>query len=188
MPKISEIEFTPNPDARKFVLKEPLTFGVARSFESAQEAVNDSLGSKLFNIPHIINVFYVDNWVTVTQDGQVDWRDLQKEIAIPIREAPAAENDSINAEEAARWLEEDENLSSSDREKLDQIKEILDIEVRPYLQGDGGDIFVVGLMDKVLQVHYQGACGSCPSSLTGTLAGIQSLVNRIDPELEVIAV
>ena len=38
------------------------------------------------------------------------------------------------------------------------------------------------------QVHYQGACGSCPSSLTGTLSGIQYLVQRIDPNLEVVAV
>ena len=71
---------------------------------------------------------------------------------------------------------------------MNQIREILDLEVRPYLQGDGGDLFVVGLEDKVLQVHYQGACGSCPSSLSGTLAGIQNLVNRVDPDLQVIAV
>jgi Fe-S cluster biogenesis protein NfuA len=38
------------------------------------------------------------------------------------------------------------------------------------------------------QVHYQGACGSCPSSISGTLAGIEGLVRQIDPALEVIAV
>ena len=50
MPKIAEIEFTPNPDARKFVLKEPLTFGVVRSYESAAEASVDDLSSRLFKI------------------------------------------------------------------------------------------------------------------------------------------
>ncbi len=31
MPKIAEIEDTPNPNAMKFTLKEPLTWGVTRS-------------------------------------------------------------------------------------------------------------------------------------------------------------
>ncbi len=188
MPKIAEIEFTPNPDARKFVLKEPLTFGIVRSYESAVEASGDDLGSRLFGIPHVINVFYVDNWVTVTQDGGADWSELQREIAVPIREASAAKDETYQAQKAAEWLDEDESLSETDKEKLEQIKEILDIEVRPYLQGDGGDLYIVGLIDNILQVHYQGACGSCPSSMTGTLAGIQSLVNRVDPNLEVVAV
>ncbi len=37
--------------------------------------------------------------------------------------------------------------------------------------------------------RYQGACGSCPSSLTGTLMGIESLIrDEIDPEIEIVAV
>ena len=34
MPKIAEIEPTPNPNAMKFVLKEPLTWGISRSYGS----------------------------------------------------------------------------------------------------------------------------------------------------------
>ena len=105
MPKIAEIEFTPNPDARKFVLKEPLTFGVARSYESAAEASGDDLSSRLFKIPHVINVFYVDNWVTVTQDGEADWSELQREIAVPIREAPVAKDETDQAQKAASFIE-----------------------------------------------------------------------------------
>ena len=44
MPKIAEVEYTPNPNARKFVLKEPLTWGIARSFDhagAAEAAVDD---------------------------------------------------------------------------------------------------------------------------------------------------
>ena len=79
-------------------------------------------------------------------------------------------------------------LSDEDKEKLQRIREVIDMEIRPYLQGDGGDLHIVGLEQNYLQVHYQGACGSCPSSLTGTLSGIQYLVQRIDPNLEVVAV
>ena len=69
MPKIADLEYTPNPNARKFVLKEPLTSGLARSFENGEQAQRDELATKLFAIPHVTNVFYIDNWITVTQDG-----------------------------------------------------------------------------------------------------------------------
>lgn len=192
MPKIADLEYTPNPNARKFVLKEPLTNGLARSFESAEQAQRDELATKLFAIPHVSNVFYIDNWITVTQDGEADWQNLLREVATPIREAPAAEKASEEFAKAAAWLAEDEGggatLSDSDKLKLEQINELLDEEVRPFLQGDGGDLYVVGLEGSTLKVHYQGACGTCPSSISGTLAGIEGLVRRIDPEMEVIAV
>ena len=38
MPKIAEIEDTPNPNAVKFILMEPLTWGITRSYDSAEQA------------------------------------------------------------------------------------------------------------------------------------------------------
>src|SRR5262245_9458774 len=188
MPKIAEIEPTPNPNALKFVLKEPLTWGVSRSYASAAEAKEDPLAAALFDIEHVSNVFYVDHWITVTQDGKADWNELKRKVAGPIREAPAADADSEKyAAQAASGVNL-ENLSEADREKLDRINDILDEQVRPYLQGDGGDRYVVGLDSTKLLVHYQGACGSCPSSISGTLAGIENLVRQIEPEIEVVAV
>ncbi|MEE8222499.1 MAG: NifU family protein, partial [Nitrosomonadaceae bacterium] len=65
--------------------------------------------------------------------------------------------------------------------------ELLDEEIRPYLQGDGGDLHVLGIKDNVLSVHYQGACGTCPSSISGTLRGIENLLRSIEPDIEVVA-
>ncbi len=37
--------------------------------------------------------------------------------------------------------------------------------------------------------RYQGACGSCPSSISGTLMAIEGMVQQeVDPALEVVAV
>ena len=80
------------------------------------------------------------------------------------------------------------DLSPEDQQRLEKINELLDEQIRPYLQGDGGDLHVLGLDRNRLTVHYQGACGSCPSSLSGTLAGIENLVKSIEPDIEVIAV
>jgi NFU1 iron-sulfur cluster scaffold homolog, mitochondrial len=186
MPKIAEIEGTPNPNAMKFILKEPLTWGITRSYDDAKQAQNDPLASALFGVEHVTNVFYVDHWITVTQDGGADWHDLTRKLADPIRAAPAADEQSSAAAAASTAAGAD--LSPEDQHRLDTINELLDEQIRPYLQGDGGDLYVLGLEGNKLTVHYQGACGSCPSSLSGTLAGIENLVKSIEPDIEVIAV
>ena len=186
MPKIAEIEGTPNPNAMKFILKEPLTWGITRSYDNAELAQGDALASQLFEIEHVTNVFYVDHWITVTQDGGADWRDLQRKLAEPIRAAPAADEQSAATADGAVAALAD--LSPEDQLRLDKINELLDEQIRPYLQGDGGDLYVVGLSGNTLSVHYQGACGSCPSSMSGTLVSIEQLLKTIEPDLEVVAV
>jgi Fe-S cluster biogenesis protein NfuA len=188
MPKIAEIEPTPNPNAMKFILKEPLTWGITRSYDSADKAAGDPLAEELFDIEHVTNVFYVDHWITVTQDGGAEWQDLMRKLAVPIREAPAADEQSAQLMQQTESEFDASKMSEADLARLDKINEILDDQIRPYLQGDGGDLHVMGLEGNKLTVHYQGACGSCPSSLSGTLAGIENLVKQIEPDIEVVAV
>ena len=185
MPKIADIETTPNPNARKFILREPLSWGIAHSYENADQAQGDLLASALFAIDHVSNVFYVDRWLTVTQDGQADWEQLLRDIAVPLRAAPAASDQSAAAVFAARSSVAD--LSEADQLRLDEFNEILDRDIRPYLQSDGGDLHVLSLVGNQLVVHYQGACGTCPSSISGTLQAIQNRLRSLEPELDVIA-
>jgi Fe-S cluster biogenesis protein NfuA len=186
MPKIEEIEDTPNPNAKKFTLKEPLTWGITRSYENAGQAKDDALAAALFDIEHVSNVFYVDRWLTVTQDGKADWPELVRKIAEPIRAAPAADEQSAAMVAAATTAIA--GLSPEDQLRLDKINVLLDEQIRPALQGDGGDLSVVGLDGNQLSVHYQGACGTCPSSISGTLRAIENLVQSIEPDIEVVAV
>jgi Fe-S cluster biogenesis protein NfuA len=72
---------------------------------------------------------------------------------------------------------------------LSKIEEIIDENVRPALAGDGGGLEVLAYQDGVLTVHYQGACGSCPSASAGTLYAIQNLLQRmLDPKIQVVSV
>jgi Thioredoxin-like proteins and domains len=185
MPKIAEIEDTPNPNALKFTLREPLTWGLPHSYENAEQAEGDELARALFAIEHVTNVFYVDRWLTVTQDGQADWKELVRKIAVPLRAAPGASEQSAVAAAAARVSFE--HLSERDRDRLDEINLLLEEQIRPYLRGDGGDLHVLGLEGDRLVVHYQGACGTCPSSISGTLRGIENLLRTIEPDIEVVA-
>ena len=84
-----------------------------------------------------------------------------------------------------------ENISeiqAKDSEMLKKINEILDQRVRPALAGDGGGLEVVDLKGNTLFIRYQGACGSCPSSIRGTLVAIENLLKReLDPTIEVVS-
>ena len=107
---------------------------------------------------------------------------------MPIREAPAADEQSAMTLQEAEVSLDPSKMSAEDLARLDKINELLDDQIRPFLQNDGGDVYVVGLEGNKLSVHYQGACGSCPSSLSGTLTGIENLVRQIEPDIEVVAV
>ena len=186
MPKISDIEETPNPNAVKFILREPVSNGVARQYGSAELAENDPLAKSLFDVGHVVSVFYMDRMITVEKDDEGDWDELLPTLAIPIRAAEA-----VNGAAAAAAAAVGGPIAAvaSDDPRLLQINEILDEKVRPALMGDGGYLEIMGLSEHTLSIRYQGACGSCPSSLTGTLMAIESMLKQeVDPELEVIAV
>lgn len=186
MPKISDIEETPNPNAVKFILREPVSNGVARQYGSADLAENDPLAKSLFDVGHVVSVFYMDRMITVEKDEEGDWDELLPALAVPIRAADAV---SSSAAAAAAAVGGPIAALTSDDPRLLKINEILDERVRPALMGDGGYLEVLGLSDHTLSIRYQGACGSCPSSLTGTLMAIESMLKQeVDPELEVIAV
>ena len=183
MPKIKEIERTPNPDAMRFVLGEPLTNGVTKSFENAGDAESNELASALFAIDHVINVYFVDKYVTVTQDGDAVWSELLRQLAPPIREA-STQTDVVEDDEVHATKE----VQESDDPRLVEINKLLDEQVRPYLLADGGGLKILGLDGDRLKVHYQGACGTCPTATSGTLYAIESMVKRIDPEIQVVSV
>ncbi len=63
-------------------------------------------------------------------------------------------------------------------EKVRRIELVLDQQVRPALASDGGGLDLVDLQGDELIVQYHGACGSCSSSIGGTLTFIQDSLNN----------
>jgi Fe-S cluster biogenesis protein NfuA len=185
MPKISDIEETPNPNAVKFILREAVSNSVARQYGAADLAENDPLAKSLFDVGHVVSVFYMDKMITVEKDDEGDWDELLPALAVPIRAAEAVNGGAAAAAAVGGPIA----AVASDDPRLLKINEILDEKVRPALMGDGGYLEIMGLSDHTLSIRYQGACGSCPSSLTGTLMAIESMLKQeVDPELEVVAV
>ncbi len=183
MPKIADIQETPNPNAVKFILKEPVSWGTSHSFKKPEDTENDKLAKSLFAVGNVVSVFYMDKMITVEKTDETDWDDLLPTLAVPIREAEAVQKSAAASVGGAIAV------ATSDDPRLAQINDILDERIRPALAGDGGWLEIVGLTDKTLTIRYEGACGSCPSSLTGTLMAIERMIkDEVDEDLEVIAV
>lgn len=60
-------------------------------------------------------------------------------------------------------------------------------QLRPYLQGDGGDIEFVELTDDlVVKVKLQGACGSCPHAKMTLKQGVEATLKKYVPEIKAV--
>ena len=187
MPKIADIQETPNPNAVKFILKEPVSHGTSHSFDTAEKAENDKLAKSLFDVGDVVSVFYMDKMITVEKTDEAEWDEILPVLAVPIRAAESvASNGNGNA---AKEVGGAIAAALDDNPVVAQINELLDERIRPYLASDGGWLEILDLEDHTLKIRYQGACGSCPSSLTGTLMAIENMIkDEIDPEIEVVAV
>src|SRR5205085_12103313 len=98
MPKIADIQETPNPNAVKFILKEPVSYGTSHSFKSAEFAAEDKLAKSLFELGDVVSVFYMDKMITVEKTDEADWDEILPALAVPIR---AAESVAVQTSAAA---------------------------------------------------------------------------------------
>ena len=174
---------TPNPMAMKYIFNKDVKTKGKITYNGVDECMNNPLAEKLFAIPCITKMHFFENVITVTQNGDWDWDDLEDDFIEIMNENilnhdPDFDDGKVD-EEARR---------ASLPEKVREIEEILDRTVRPGLQGDGGDI-VVKRYDEdenKVYVQYQGACMTCPSSSMGTLMAIKNFLrDEFDPEVEV---
>ena len=176
---VQDVDLTPNPQALKFILNEKLLQRETRSFANKEEAQSDPLAKEIFEIEGVVSVFYMDKFVTIEKQPSMGWGDVQKLFVSLIQKFDKAQ---IPAEEEVAPLSSEE-----ESEMLKTINELLDTRVRPALANDGGGLEVLGFSNNTLTIRYQGACGSCPSAIRGTLVAIENLLKReISPAIEVI--
>ncbi|MCX5653461.1 MAG: NifU family protein [Planctomycetota bacterium] len=57
-------------------------------------------------------------------------------------------------------------------------------EIRPLLQGDGGDIELVGIEGGVVKVRLRGACAGCPGAQMTLKMAVERRMKARIPEIE----
>ena len=179
MLKVLDVDLTPNPQALKFILNEKLLIRETRSFSNIKAASGDPFAKAIFEIDGVVSIFYMDRFVTIEKEAKADWGKIQK----PFIELVKNFDLSLIPQEKII-----EGSSEESTATLKKISDIINLRVKPALAGDGGGLEILGLEEKTLTIRYQGACGSCPSSVRGTLVAIENLLKReVDPEMEVVS-
>lgn len=176
---VEDVDLTPNPHALKFILNQRLLNLETRQFPDKNSANDDPFAKGIFEIDGVASVFYMDKFVTIEKTKDSNWGQIQRPF---IEFLKTFDVNLIPEEKELKVSDESQN------ELLKQINELLDHKVRPALAGDGGGLEVLGLDGNKVMIRYQGACGSCPSAISGTLMAIEGLLRRdINPTLEVIS-
>jgi Fe-S cluster biogenesis protein NfuA len=175
------IQPTPNPNAWKFVLDQPVLNEGKATYADAHEAETSILASSLFQVEGVRQVHFFQNVITITHNFDANPEEIQKNICSVIQTRMPAHNPNLTK------MDEKKIRRANLPPEIQQIEEILDETIRPGLQGDGGDIEVIKYEENKIFVHYQGACGTCPSSTSGTLMAIEGIMReQFNPEVEVI--
>lgn len=75
-------------------------------------------------------------------------------------------------------------------QKIKILEEVIDKEIRPYIELDAGGVKIVELKENgEVHIAYEGACTTCHSSTGSTLTAIQQIIkSRIHPSLTVVPV
>ena len=178
-----EKEMTPNPNALKFIVPNDLTMGSKLTFYSKKDSEDLPLVNYMFDNAAVRQVYIYNNMMTITKAFSEDWENLEPHIAQGFDKYLSNHNPNyqIKSEDTTEKVYTDSHLI--------EINDILDRTIRPNLQMDGGDLDLVEYdqSNKLLKVQYQGACGTCPSSTTGTLYAIENILkDEYDKEINVI--
>ncbi len=177
------IQSTPNPNALKFVLNKSVKTEGNVTYKSAEECEENALAKAVFEIGAFVSeVYFFDNYITVTQDGSGDWDELEQNTRAVILDKIDAHNPDFTLP-VTDQAKKPAVASSPD---LDKINTVLDQTIRPALQMDGGDVQVLEYQDNKVKIFYQGACGTCPSSTMGTMYAIENILKeQFNPDVTV---
>ena len=182
--KVVRTRETPNPNALQFVVNAAILDNGNVSFGNKEEAKDDKMAAALFEKPGILNVYVMENFITVTKDDKTSWVPLKDRVWKSI-------DDTVSIYQSEKKVQlsgvDVVNFAKLDNEKkLQGIEMVLDRSIRTNLAKDGGGVELKGIEGNEVSIHYQGACGSCPTSTSGTLKYIQGqLREQLHPELTV---
>lgn len=176
-----QTEETPNPASLKFIPDGQIVLesGVAEFKNQKQASTQSPLALQLFQVKGVESIFFGRDFVTVTKSEESEWQDLKTEILASIMDFFVS-GKQVMFEKNTKEDVCDEN----DSEVVKQIKELIEIKVRPAVAMDGGDIIYRDFQDGVVLLELRGSCSGCPSSTITLKSGIENMLKHYIPEVE----
>lgn len=182
-----QTEETPNPATLKFIPdgKIVLENGVIEFKNQKQASTKSPLALQLFAITGIEAVMLGKDFITITKSGNSQWEYLKPEIQATIMDFYTTNKpilfENIDNAKSSPKISTSEN---EDSEIVKQIKELIEIKVRPAVAMDGGDITFHSFEDGIVYLALKGSCSGCPSSSITLKNGIENMLKHYIPEVE----
>lgn len=170
-------EVTPNPNTLKFNLNRPLVRTGSMNFPDKEKAKGSKLAETLFGIENVIGVMIGRDFITVTKAPASGWQTLVEPVTTTIKRL--FESGEVLFPDQATAAGGDSGTGDIER----RIIEILDNEIRPAVNMDGGDITFHGYADGIVTLHLQGSCSSCPSAIMTLKMGVENRLKSLIPEV-----
>lgn len=174
-------ETTPNPTVMKFVANKRLVPTVIE-YKSIEEAAEAPMAATLLTrFPFIEEVFFDDNYISLTKKGMEEWEMIAADLRDYIRKYLSEGRPIINPSEIKRRQEEAQarllSMVTTD-EISQQIVAIIEQYVKPAVASDGGNIQFISYNRDThhVEVLLQGACSGCPSSTQTLKKGIEVIL------------
>ena len=79
-----QVQPTPNINALKFVLDRRLTEGKSQTYRSGDDAA-PPLARVLLAIPGVVQVFFLNDFITVTRNPDIPWETIADQVEDAIR-------------------------------------------------------------------------------------------------------
>ncbi len=176
-------ERTPNPNSIKWVMNRALaTEPGGVSFAERVGADASPVAARLFEVDGVEGIFLGPDFVTVSKSPAAEWTDLAPPVVAALRAWAEAAEPALGP----GWKPP---ARAEDDDTVRRIREILENEVRPYVERDGGEIVFAGFSGGVVQVSLRGACAGCPSSTITLKLAIEGRLKEAIPEVDsVVAV
>ena len=175
-------EETPNPATLKFIPDDKIVLekGTAEFKNQKQAATSSPLALQLFEIKGIESIFFGRDFITITKSDNTDWSSIKADIQATIM-------DFFVTDKAVMFeKQEAESANDEDSEIVKQIKELIEIKVRPAVAMDGGDIIFHSFEDGIVRLVLKGSCSGCPSSTITLKNGIENMLKHYIPEVEAV--
>ena len=181
-----QTEDTPNPATLKFLPGKDVT-GDAQPPVDIRRGENVSaapLAEMLFMIPDVTRVFFGSDYISVTKSDEAQWKHLKPAVLGAIMDFYVAGGTPLLDQIANADIEE-RVYEGETLEIVEQIKELIELRVRPAVAQDGGDIVFKHFDDEdgAVFLEMRGACAGCPSSTMTLKSGIENLLKHYVPEV-----